>query len=280
MEIQNSFSTEKNKLFIVSTPIGNLQDITHRAIETLKQVDLILCEDTRVTGKLLSFLEIKSKMESYQIFNEESKANEIINKIKEGLNVALVSDAGTPLINDPGFILVRLAIENNIDVISIPGASAMLAALSVSGLVPQPFTFVGFLPKKQSEIEQTLSNYKKRDETLIFYESPLRITKTLEKMYKVLGDRKCVLARELTKKFETIYRGNLEEMRTLSFDERGEYVIILEGHIKEEVKDLNVIDEINKLIKEGTTEKDAIKRVASILGVHKSEIYKQYKINN
>lgn len=280
MQIQNSFSNEKNKLYIVSTPIGNLQDISFRAIETLKSVDLILCEDTRVTGKLLAHFEIKAKMESYQKFNEASKTNEIIEKIKEGINIALVSDAGTPLINDPGFILTKEAINHGIDVVSIPGASAVLSSLAASGLLPQPFTFVGFLPRKQSEIKAVLTKYLQREETLIFYESPLRIAKTLTYMFSVLGDRKCVLAREITKKFETFYRGNLEEMKDISFDERGEYVILLEGHIEEENKEIDPIQEVNKLIKSGLEEKEAIKKIAKQLGVHKSEVYKLYKFNN
>ncbi|WP_162163923.1 16S rRNA (cytidine(1402)-2'-O)-methyltransferase [Acholeplasma hippikon] len=279
MKVQNSFQVEKNKLYIVSTPIGNLSDMTFRAIETLKEVDLVLCEDTRVTSKLLMHFEIKAKLESYQKYNETLKADEIISKIKDGLNVALVSDAGTPLVNDPGFTLVRLAVENEIDVVPIPGASAMLSALSASGLVPQPFTFVGFLPKKQSEIEIVLSKYVKREETVVFYESPLRISKTLRIMYDVLGERKCVLAREITKKFETFYRGMLSEMHELEFDERGEYVILLEGHIQTEKEQTIDIDQLmGELIASGREEKEALKIVAKKLGVHKSEVYKAYKI--
>lgn len=280
MEIQNSFSQDKNKLYIVSTPIGNLSDISYRAIEILKSVDLILCEDTRVTGKLLSYFEIKNKMESYQKFNEASKTNDIISKIKEGMNVALVSDAGTPLINDPGFILVKEAINLGVDVVSIPGASAVLTALASSGLLPQPFTFVGFSPRKSSEIKTLLTKYINREETLIFYESPLRISKTLSMFYEVLGDRRCVLGRELTKKFETFYRGNLIDMVNIEFDTRGEYVILLEGKEEMVSKEINVIHEVNKLIESGLDEKEALKIVAKQLGVHKSEIYKQYKLND
>lgn len=279
MKVQNSFEINENKLYIVSTPIGNLSDITLRAIEILKSVDLVLCEDTRVTGKMLAYFEIKAKLESYQKFNESAKTAEIINKIKSGLNVALVSDAGTPLINDPGFILVKEAIENDVDVVSIPGASAVLSALAGSGLLPQPFTFVGFLPRKQSEMENLLDKYIKREETLIFYESPLRITKTLSTMYKVLGERKCVLARELTKKFETYYRGMLSNMHELTFDERGEYVILLEGHIQiNEENPIDIETEMAMLMASGKEEKEALKIVAKKLGVHKSEVYKAYKL--
>lgn len=280
METQNSFSQDKNKLYIVSTPIGNLSDISFRAIEVLKSVDLILCEDTRVTGKLLAYFEIKVRMESYQKFNEASKTSEIINKIKEGLNIALVSDAGTPLINDPGFILTKEAIHHGIDVIPVPGASAILSALAASGLNPQPFTFVGFLPRKTSEIVNIVEKYKNREETLIFYESPLRISKTLKYLFDNLGNRKCVLAREITKKFETFYRGELEEMHTMTFDERGEYVILLEGFVQTEETDIDVVKEVKKYIQNGMDEKEALKKVAKQVGVHKSEIYKQYKLND
>ncbi|MBN3490912.1 16S rRNA (cytidine(1402)-2'-O)-methyltransferase [Acholeplasma equirhinis] len=278
MKVQESFKDENIQLYIVSTPIGNLSDITFRALATLKSVDLILCEDTRVTIKLLRHYDISTPLESYQKFNEKEKLEEIIEFLKEGKRVALVSDAGTPLVNDPGFILVKEAIEHEIPVIAIPGASSILTSLVASGLLPQPFTFVGFLPRKQSEARFILERYKGREETLVFFESPLRISKTLEEMYDVLGDRRLVLARELTKKFETFYRGSLKTMKDAEFDTRGEYVILLEGEFKKEEMILDIVTQVNLFIEEGLSEKEALKKVAKMLGVHKSEVYKAYKI--
>lgn len=278
MKVQNSFIEPKPTLYLVSTPIGNLGDITKRAIETLQQVDLILCEDTRVSGKLLAYLGIKKPLESYQQYNEKEKASDIIEKMKSGMSIALISDAGTPLINDPGFILVKKAIEEDIVVTSIPGASAILAALVSSGLVPQPFTFIGFLPRKQGDFIKVVSQYQGRSETLIIYESPNRISKTLMGLFEILGDRKIVLARELTKKFETLYRGTLKAMKDLVFDDRGEYVILLEGEFKEHDEVIDVASKVEFYKEQGLEEKEALKKVAKELGVHKSEIYKIYKI--
>ncbi len=278
MKVQSSFVEPKPTLYLVSTPIGNLGDITKRAIETLQIVDLILCEDTRVSGKLLSYLGIKKPLESYQQYNEKEKANEIIDKMKSGMSIALISDAGTPLVNDPGFILVKKAIEEDIIVTSIPGASAMLAALVSSGLVPQPFTFIGFLPRKLGDFIKIVSQYQGRSETLIIYESPNRVSKTLIGLFDILGDRKLVLARELTKKFETLYRGTLKAMKDLVFDDRGEYVILLEGEFKEHDEVIDVASKVEFYKEQGLEEKEALKKVAKELGVHKSEIYKIYKI--
>lgn len=279
MKIQQSFLEDKPTLYIVSTPIGNLGDISKRALEVLEMVDLILCEDTRVTGKLLSFFNLKSKMESYQIYNEHGKVEALTKRMELGMSVALVSDAGTPLVNDPGYLLVKEAIRQDINVVSIPGASALLAGLVSSGLVPQPFTFIGFLPKKQGELTKLLSKYIKRDETLIIYESPLRITKTLNDLFEILGNRNLVLCRELTKKFETIYRGDLVSMKDEVFDTRGEYVILVEGDFIEVEQVLDAITLVNLYKEQGLEEKEALKKAAKDLGVHKSEVYKVYKIS-
>ncbi len=278
MKIQSSFIEDKPILYLVSTPIGNLGDISKRAIEILQTVDLILCEDTRVSSKLLSFFNIKKPLESYQQYNEQEKASSIIERMKDGMSVALISDAGTPLVSDPGFILVKKAIEEDIVVTSIPGASAVLTALSASGLVPQPFTFIGFLPRKQGDFIKVVSNYQGRSETLVIYESPNRVSKTLISLFEILGDRKLVLARELTKKFETFYRGKLSAMKDLEFDDRGEYVILLEGEFKEQDEVIDVVSKIEFYMEQGLEEKEALKKVAKEVGVHKSEIYKIYKI--
>src|SRR5690554_5265015 len=179
MKVQSSFDIDKPTLYLVSSPIGNLKDITLRALEVLKAVDIILCEDTRITQKLLHAYDIQVPLKSYQKFNERSMVEEVVRYLNDGQSVALVSDAGTPLISDPGYILVEALLEHDFNVVSIPGASAALAALITSGIPTQPFTFIGFLPRKVSEINAVLTQYKNRQETLIIYESPNRIDKTL-----------------------------------------------------------------------------------------------------
>ncbi len=278
MKIQHSFENEIETLYIVSTPIGNLGDFSNRAKDILDRVDLILCEDTRVTSRLLSHYQIKTKLTSYQKFNEQEKLDETLEFIKEGHSVALVSDAGTPLLNDPGYLLVKAAIQADIKVVAIPGASAVLASLVSSGLLPQPFTFIGFLPRKAGDLKKVIAKYIGREETLVIYESPLRINKTLSDLLDILGNRKCVLSRELTKKFETIYRGDLEQMYQFDFDQRGEYVILLEGDFKEEDEIIDMVSQVNLYMEQGLSEKEALKKVAKILGIHKSEVYKAYKI--
>lgn len=278
MNIQNSFDEIKPTLYIVSTPIGNLKDITFRAIETLKSVDLILCEDTRTTSTLLQHYGIDVPLKSYQKFNERAMVDYVLDFLESGKSLALVSDAGTPLISDPGYILIEALVEKNFNVVSIPGASALLAALITSGIVTQPFTFIGFLPRKVGEIKTVLSQYKDRTETLIIYESPNRIDKTLGYILDVLGNRRLSIARELTKKFETYYRGVVSQVNTEALDRRGEYVIIIEGHQIKIDKTQDPVQLVDHYIAQGLTEKDAIKQASNDLGVHKSEVYKLYKI--
>ena len=280
MQTQTSFSHDHQPtLYIVSTPIGNLDDITYRAVETLKMVDLILCEDTRVTSKLLKAYDIDKPLKSYQKFNERASVDEIIDIFKTHSKIALVSDAGTPLISDPGFILVDALLNESINVVSIPGPSAVLSALVTSGVETMPFTFLGFLPRKVGAIKDVLSTYVHRAETLVIYESPNRISKTLKIIYEVLGNRKLSIGRELTKKFETYYRGYLKDMVTESFDTRGEYVLIIEGGKEAKQTITDPIKLVDHYIKQGHTEKEAIKQASNDLGVHKSEVYKAYKIN-
>src|SRR5690554_507832 len=241
MKIQKSFEVEDKALYIVSTPIGNLGDMTFRALEILNEVDLILAEDTRVTSKLKSHFHISTPLESYQKFNEKEKLDEVIELLLSGKSIALVSDAGTPLMSDPGFLLVKAAIKNEIPVIPIPGASSILAGLVISGILPQPFTFLGFLPRKKGELRESIEDFIGRKESLVIFESPLRVKKLLHDLYEILGQRNVVLARELTKKFETIYRGKLPEMLSFQFEERGEYVIIVEGEFKREEVILDIV---------------------------------------
>lgn len=225
------------KLYIVSTPIGNLDDITLRAIETLKNVDIIACEDTRRTIILLEKFGISKKLVSYYSYNEKQKAEELITILKSGKNVALVSDSGTPAISDPGYILIKRAIEENIKVIPIPGVSAFVCALVVSGLPTSEFTFVGFLPHKKGR-KKKLQKLASEERTIILYESPHRILKTLSEVLETFGDREIAVAKELTKLHEEIFRGKISEvLKKLTSDKvKGEFVIVISGKVDEEIE--------------------------------------------
>lgn len=218
-------------LYLVSTPIGNLEDITLRALRVLKEVDLVAAEDTRHTGILLKHYDLKKSLTSYHDFNKKKKAPLLIRHLQEGKSVAVTSDAGTPGISDPGYHLVQLAIQNDIKVVPIPGASAFLSALVVSGLPTDRFAFEGFLPVKSGKRRKQLERLREEERTVILYESPHRFAKMLDDMTEILGDRRLVVARELTKKFEEILRGTPGEIRK-SLGERkikGELVVLIEG---------------------------------------------------
>ena len=222
---------EPGLLYVVSTPIGNLEDITLRALRVLKEVDMVASEDTRHTGLLLKHYGIKKRLESYHDFNKERKAPALIEELKSGRSVAVTSDAGTPGISDPCYLLVKLAIQENIRVIPIPGASAFLSALVVSGLPTDRFTFEGFLPVKSGKRRKRLEELHEEKRTLIFYESPHRLLKTLQDISEILGERKMIVARELTKKFEEIKRGTPAEIKDYfqKSKVRGELVLVIEG---------------------------------------------------
>jgi len=278
--MQKSFKEEKPILYIVSTPIGNLKDITFRAIDILNEVDAILCEDTRTSGVLLNHYQIKKPLISYHEFNKLDQENRILNLLTEGKNLALISDAGTPGISDPGFEIIQKVIEKGYFVVSIPGPSAILAALVSSGLIIQPFTFLGFLPRKQSEMKDLLKGYVKRKETLVVYESPMRVAKTLEVLFQVLGNRKIALSRELTKTFETIIRTTLEDSLAMEHNTKGEYVIIIEGdHVIQTEFDETIENHVKRYMLQGNTEKDSMKLVAKDRNISKSEVYAAIKIN-
>ena len=218
-------------LYIVSTPIGNLADISFRAIHILKNVDLIAAEDTRVTSRLLNFYEIKTKSIPYHSYNQKSQTPKLINKIKNQETIALVSDAGTPGISDPAYDLVRACVQEKIKIIPIPGASAMLSALVVSGLPTNRFVFEGFLPIKKGR-QTRLTDLKDEKRTLIFYESPHRVLKTVTQFLEFFGNRQCLMGREITKMFEEFFRGSLEELITFleSKKIKGEIVLVVEGN--------------------------------------------------
>lgn len=220
-------------LYLVPTPIGNLKDMTFRAIETLKESDLILAEDTRNSGILLKHYEISTQMRSYHAHNEHKVTEDIIQQIKEGRTYSLITDAGSPGISDPGYLLAKACVENDIEVIALPGATAFVPALTVSGLISNEFTFVGFLPVKKGR-QTKLNELKEEKRTLILYESPHKITRTLKDLSEFFGaDRKASLSREITKKFEETLRGTLEELHKISEERnlKGEMVLVVEGNL-------------------------------------------------
>lgn len=220
---------QKGKLFIVSTPIGNMGDITLRAIETLKNVDLILSEDTRETSKLLQHFEIQKSQISYRDQNHYRVFETILKNLEEGKNIALVSDSGTPLISDPGFKLVQDLIAANIKIESIPGPSAVISALTVSGLPTDKFTFIGFLPKKSGQQDKILQSYGNLESTLIIYESPYRVVKLLEQIHQSLGNRKVCIVKDITKLYESLIYGQIEDIlaNRTNIKAKGEYIVLV-----------------------------------------------------
>ena len=275
---------KNGKLYLVPTPIGNLKDITLRAIETLQEADVIAAEDTRQTLKLLNHFEIKKSLISYHKFNEQNKSDKIIELLMEGKNVALVSDAGTPGISDPGSVIVQRCIEKNIEFEVLPGATAITTALVYSGLDTTKFLFRGFLPRENKERKIITDELLQSQETLIFYEAPHRLVDTLSFLLDTFGDRKIAVCRELTKLYEEIYRGCLREALQ-HFEEkkpRGEFVLVLEGKKLEDIKEeqretwvnLSIEEHIVKYVNEGMNKKDAIKLVAKERELPKSEVYK------
>ena len=272
------------KLYLVATPIGNLDDITIRALNVLKEVDLIAAEDTRHTLGLLNHFEISKPLISYYKEIENTKSDVLLDKIvKENQNVALVSDAGTPGISDPGEVIVKKAIELGIEVIPIPGACAMINALITSGLSTREFTLVGFLSTNAKERKEKLEEIKYEPRTMIFYEAPHKLKETLKVMQDVLGDRKVVLARELTKIHEEFIRGELSTISEQLGDIRGEFVVLVEGSLitkkEKEIEDLNSLslEEHYKYYEnEGLSKKDIIKKIAKDRKKDKNEIYQYF----
>lgn len=278
MKRQKSFQNDLTSLYLVATPIGNLSEMTPRAIEVLKSVSVIAAEDTRNTQKLLQHFQIETRLISHHAYNEKESANGILKLLESGQCVALVSDAGYPLISDPGYHVVQAVLEAGYNVIPVSGSSAALNALIASGLVTQPFLFYGFLPNTEKDFRQTLNQLKAYPMTLIFYEAPHRIKKTLTKMLPILGDRKAVIARELTKKFEEFYRGTLSELAELE-ELKGELVLIVEGNgePKPEIIDLSEINErIQAYIDSGISASQAIRQVAEESGINKHDLYNAY----
>ncbi len=275
---------ENGKLYLVPTPIGNLKDITLRALEVLKNVDVIAAEDTRQTLKLLNHFEIKKSLMSYHKHNEMSKGEDIISKLKSGLNIAIVTDAGTPGISDPGAVIVEKCIAENLEFEVLPGATAFTTALVYSGLDTTKFEFRGFISRDTKERRETIEEIKNSRNTIIIYESPYRVKSTLELLLKELGDRKIALCRELTKLHEEIIRGSIKEVIDAVEDRniKGEFVIVISGKTQEQVDeenkekwaDIDVKQHLINLIDEGMTKKEAIKAVSKERGLSKNEVYK------
>ena len=266
-------------LYIVATPIGNLEDITLRAINTLKEVDLIAAEDTRHTLKLLNHLEIKKPMISYHRHNEELRCDELINELKSGKNIALVSDAGTPGICDPGEEIVKRAINENIKIISIPGACAFVNALVGSGLDTKEFTFFGFLPLNKKNRKEKLEEIAKSNKTVILYEAPHKLKNTLKDLKNVIGERRIVLARELTKIHEEYLRTDIDELIGKAENLKGEIVLLIEANSEKEelfLNNLSIEEHYEYYEKQGMEKKDIIKQIAKDRKVSKNEIYKLF----
>ena len=272
-------------LYLCATPIGNLQDMTFRVLDTLREVDLIAAEDTRNSIKLLNHFEIKTPMTSYHEFNKFEKAETLIQKLKEGQNIALITDAGTPAISDPGEVLVRRAKEEGIIVTSLPGACAAITALTLSGLPTRRFVFEGFLPSEKKERREVLAGLAKEERTVILYEAPHHLKDTLGELQDSLGDRKIVLCRELTKKFEEAVPMMISEAVEYYREKepKGEYVLVLSGRdpkerIAEErnrFEGLDVKEHMQMYLDEGMDKKEAMKKVAADRGVSKRDIYKE-----
>lgn len=268
-------------LYLVPTPIGNMLDMTFRSIEVLKSVDIILCEDTRNTKILCSHFEIDTPLMCYHIFNEDSRCDEVLDLLKEGKIIALVSDAGLPGISDPGYLVTKRALESGFEVRALPGASAGITALVASGLPCGKFYFYGFLDHKKSQKEKELNELSDFKETIIFYESPHRINETIEVMYEVYKDRNIVIARELTKRYEEYIRGNIKDIVNMNLNLKGEIVIIVEGAKMTKVaNDLNtktIMEHYKYYLDLGLNDMNAIKMVSKDRGVSKSIIYKEIK---
>lgn len=278
---QKSFENEKATLYVVATPIGNLEEMTPRAIHVLESVDVIAAEDTRNTLKLLNYFGIRTRLIAHHQHNEEQSANGLLELLRQGKNVAIVSDAGYPLISDPGSVVAKKVMEKGFNVVPISGSNAMLNALVASGMNTRHFLFYGFLKAQEKERIRELHELKYYPFTIVFYEAPHRIEKMLKSCLEVLGNRQICLARELTKKHEEFIRGTIEEVLEIVDDIKGEMVVVIEGCSEEKNPGEDqasplVHEQIKTYIDGGLTTNEAIKRVAKELGLSKNDLYKEY----
>ena len=274
--IQRSYN-DTPSLYLIPTPIGNLEDITLRSLNILKVVDVILCEDTRNTSFLLNHYNIKKRLISCHEYNENNIIEKVVSMLKNGMNIGLVTDQGTPIISDPGYIISRGVIDAGFNVISLPGTTAFVPALTISGIEPSPFMFYGFLNAKSGKQIEELKSLKDYKYTIIFYEAVHRIKKTLENMLKVFGDRNVAICREISKIHEEVCRDKISNVIDLVDSMKGEIVIVVEGN-KDiiDYSNLDVIEHVKMYVDDGMSDKDAIKKVAKERGVVKSVIYKEY----
>lgn len=273
------------KLYLCATPIGNLEDMTYRVVRTLGEVDLIAAEDTRNSIKLLNHFEIKTPMTSYHEYNKIEKGRKLVEKLQEGLNIALITDAGTPGISDPGEELVKMCYEAGIEVTSLPGAAACITALTLSGLSTRRFAFEAFLPTDKKEKQSILKELEKETRTIILYEAPHRLVRTLQELLEILGNRKVTVCRELTKKHETAFVTTLEEAYSYyeSNEPKGECVLVIEGKSRQELKqeevakweEMRIEEHMDYYLQQGIDKKEAMKMVAKDRGITKRDVYQQ-----
>ena len=273
------------KLYLCATPIGNLEDITYRVVRTLGEVDLIAAEDTRNSIELLNQFEIKTPMTSYHEYNKIEKGRKLVEKLQEGLNIALITDAGTPGISDPGEELVKMCYEAGIEVTSLPGAAACITALTLSGLSTRRFAFEAFLPTEKKEKQSILKELEKDTRTIIMYEAPHRLVRTLQELLEILGNRKVTVCRELTKKHETAFVTTLEEAYSYyeSNEPKGECVLVIEGKSRQELKqeevakweEMRIEEHMDYYLQQGIDKKEAMKMVAKDGGITKRDVYQQ-----
>ena len=268
-------------LYLVPTPIGNLEDMTFRAINVLKSVEVIFSEDTRVTSLLLNHFEIKKHLIALHDHNEDTVKDKVLEYLKDCKSVAIVTDRGTPIISDPGYKTVKYVTDNGYNVVALPGANAFVPALISSGIEPAPFLFYGFLNSKESKRKQELESLKFSKYTIIFYEAPHRIERTMNDIMEVMGDRQVSLSREISKKFESVYRGNISTLLPTLKDIKGEFVVVVSPYVEvSDNTDLSIIDNVNLYIENGMQVMDAIKLVAKTRKIAKSVVYSEYHRRN
>lgn len=273
---QKSYNNSPS-LYLIPTPIGNMEDITIRALNILKEVDVIFSEDTRETLKLLKYFDINKKLIACHKFNEDKVYEKVLDYLRDNNNVGLVTDRGTPIISDPGYVVSYNVIKEGYNVIGLPGPTAFVPALITSGLNPNQFLFYGFLDSKKSSKKKQLENLKSNKYTMIFYESPFRVIETLLIIKEIMGDRNISVSREISKKYEEVYRGTIEEIQKQLLDIKGEFVIVVSpGKQDENYDNLTIIEHINLFIEMGNTPNEAIKKVAKLRHLNKNEVYKKY----
>ena len=264
-------------LYLIPTPVGNMEDITLRAINILKKVDFLLCEDTRITAELLNKLDIKKKLVHSDDHNEDSLKEMVLSKLQDGLNIGLVTDRGTPIISDPGYKIVEYVTSHGFNVISLPGPTAFVPALTMSGINPAPFLFYGFLNSKDSKRKKELESLKKLPYTIILYEAPHRIQDMLISLLEVFGNRRIALCREISKKYEEAIRGNITDVLEVVDSIKGEMVVVVEGNLEQEdYSSMTILEHISLYLEDGMSEKEAIKKVAVERDIPKSVVYKEY----